>query len=209
MAQRIGRPDRHHISPRRLAAALVATSLTTTGCQGMAMTASDSKPPRTVEAHDTVADWPLRFHQHNFGIACYAVQKCSIFYSNLWHNRDARPAREDVHPNALNATSAGHVGILNFPEPALVRWSSRDGTPFEVEVDIGDIFRDRLIRHQTPREDIKEGVSILNPDVLLEVNDRTINVYMRAFLPTKELQIPGNKYSGHRDDLVLAWSRTY
>ncbi|KPN16988.1 hypothetical protein AO715_02555 [Xanthomonas sp. Mitacek01] len=137
------------------------------------------------------------------------MQKCSIFYSNLWHNRDARPAREDVHPNALNATSAGHVGILNFPEPALVRWSSRDGTPFEVEVDIGDIFRDRLIRHQTPREDIKEGVSILNPDVLLEVNDRTINVYMRAFLPTKELQIPGNKYSGHRDDLVLAWSRTY
>ena len=48
-----------------------------------------------------------------------------------------------------------------------------------------------------------------DPDIILEVNDRTINVYMRAFVPTRELQIPGNKYSGFRDDLILAWSRTY
>ena len=48
-----------------------------------------------------------------------------------------------------------------------------------------------------------------NPDILLEVNDRTINVYMRAFVPTRELQIPGNKYSRFRDDLILAWSKTY
>ena len=33
------------------------------------------------------------------------------------------------------------------------------------------------------------------PDIVLEVNDRTINIYMRAFINTRSLQIPGNPRS--------------
>jgi len=41
------------------------------------------------------------------------------------------------------------------------------------------------------------------------VNDRTINVYMKAFVPTRVPQIPGNEYSHFRNELILAWSKTY
>ncbi len=180
----------------------------------MAMTPNEPTPANPTGAHNTVTDWPLRFLRHNFGIATYALEECSVFYAGRLHERGGarggpRPAREDVHPNAFASTGAGHISIRNFPPPAEVKWRSRDGTPLQAEVDIGEIFKDELIVHQTPREDIREGVSIGNPDIVMEVNDRTISVYMRAFIPTKELQIPGNVYSGHRDDLVLVWSRTY
>ena len=67
--------------------------------------------------------------------------------------------------------------------------------------------KDQKVLHNVPKEDVLGDLG--NPDILLEVNDRTINVYMRAFVPTRELQIPGNKYSRFRDDLILAWSKTY
>ena len=74
---------------------------------------------------------------------------------------------------------------------------------------MSDVFSDRLIRHNVSREDIPEEIGIPNPEIILEVIDRVINVYMRAFIPTKELQIPGNRYSGHRDDLIRVFNKTY
>jgi hypothetical protein len=55
---------------------------------------------------------------------------------------------------------------------------------------------------------VGEG-SVLEPEIILEVNDRTINVFMKARIPTKELQIPDNQHSRFRDDLILAYTRTY
>lgn len=213
MAHKIGRLHRNGKSTQRIAAAIVATALTTTGCQGMAITSTEKPPLSAGEVHNTVADWPLGFMRHNFGIATYALEECTVFYANRLHERGGvhgpRPAREDVHPNALSTTGAGHIMIRNFPEPARVKWRSRDGTPLEADVDIGQIFKDELIVHDTPREDIKEGVSIGNPDIVMEVNDRTINVYMRSFIPLKAPRIAGNPHSDYRRDLVLAWSKTY
>lgn len=210
------RPDARPMARRQvrpLVVAMVAATIATTGCQGMAATTQDTGSERSSRPDNTVADWPLKFVQHNFGTRCFSTYGCTIDYNGFRHRADPddalRPASSEVHPNALKVTSAGYLGILGFPPPASVRWRSRDGVAREASVDIGAIFADGLILHQVPREDVREGVSIGNPDVILEVEDRTINVYMRSFIPTKALQEPGNPHSGHRDDLVLAWSRTY
>ncbi len=84
-----------------------------------------------------------------------------------------------------------------------------DGATLHAEIDMSKIFADRLIRHNVAREDIPEKIGIPDPEIILEVNDRVINVYMRAFIPTKELQIPGNRFSGNRDDLIKVFSETY
>ncbi len=199
---------------RPLAAAVVAALFSTTGCQGMASTAQDSPPSASdAKPDNTVADWPLKFVQHNFGARCYATYECAVNYNRVWLNLGdenvLRPARADVHPDALRNAMTGQIGIMNFPAPALVRWRSKDGTRLEAQVDIGEVFKDQLIRHEVPREDIPEGVSIFNPDVLLVVEDRTISVFMRAFIPTKSLREPGSPNSDYRRDLKLAWSRTY
>src|SRR5690606_29929243 len=118
-------------------------------------------------------------------------------------------AASEAHPKSRANMPAGYLGVMNFPSPAKVLWRSSDGTELEADVDIAKIFNEQLILHAVPREEVAEGVSIGNPDILLEVDDRTINVYMRAFVPTKALQTPGNPHSGHRRDLMLAWTRDY
>jgi len=179
----------------------------------MAMTTQDVPSQGPARPDNTVADWPLKFVQHNFGVRSYSTYGCIVDYNGFRHlsepEDELQPALADGHPDALRNASAGYLGVMNFPDPARVRWRSKDGTPHEAEVDIGGIFREQLILHSVPREDIREGVSITNPAIILVVDDRTVSVYMRAFVPTKELQVPGNPHSGHRNDLLLAWSRTY
>lgn len=209
MAHRIGRLHRQGGPAQRIATAIVATALTTTGCQGMAMT-QDSVPVASGNAQlGPLTEWPLRFLRHNFGITTYALQEYTVVYADRPYSGGPRPAREDVHPNSLSASGAGHLMIRNFPPPAVVKWKSRDGTPLEADVDIGEIFRDELVLYEAPREEISDRTPMVNPDIVMEINDRTINVYMRAYLSLKAPRIPDNRYSNSRNDLVLAWSRTY
>ncbi|MDT1028364.1 hypothetical protein RNH99_30670, partial [Pseudomonas paraeruginosa] len=68
----------------------------------------------------------------------------------------------------------GHIDIANFPPPAEVSWRSKDQSEHKALIDIGEIFSDGLVRHQVAREDIAPGVSIGDPEIILEVDDRTI-----------------------------------
>lgn len=208
MSVRTGYPSgsRRH---RRLAAAIVASALTTTGCQSTAMTSGVDSAPSPARAQGEVREWPLRFMRHNFGIAPYAVQECTVLYAERSHTSGPRPRLEDVHPNSLRAKTANHLMIRNFPPPAVVRWKSLDGTALEAEVDIGEIFKDELVVHNTPRHEASERTPMVNPDVIMEINDRTINIYMNAFISLKQARIPGNQHSDYRSEPVLAWSRTY
>ena len=93
--------------------------------------------------------------------------------------------------------------------PARATWTSRDGTALSAEIDLASLFRDGLIRHNLRREEIAEGVSIGSTSIIVEINDRTINVYTRTFIPTKREQTPGNRYSNFREDLIKVDSWTY
>jgi hypothetical protein len=89
-----------------------------------------------------------------------------------------------------------------------------DGVSHEADIDIGAIFKDELVRYSVANDEIPEGAfpgpgPATDPSIFLEVNDRTINVFTRSFIPTKKEQIPGNKYSDSRQDLILVWTRTY
>ncbi|MDM0104814.1 hypothetical protein QTH97_07710 [Variovorax sp. J22R24] len=202
-------------------AAVFLISLALTGCQAATTKTTQSLPdtfngiPRPSgrgTITDVVADWPLRFFAHDFGTSCYSIYGCNIRYGNY---RRAEPEDElklssasigDKYPNNLSA-SAGPV--RNFPPPAIVTWRSKDGTPLRAEIDIAEIFKDQLILHNLKREEISLNASGIAPGIILEVNDRTISVYMRAHIPTKQLQVPGNRYSDFRYDLIKAFSHTY
>ena len=74
---------------------------------------------------------------------------------------------------------------------------------------MAQIFKDQLILHNLKRDEISVNASGITPGIILEVNDRVINVYMRAFIPTKDEQRPGHPHSNYRDDVVKAFSQTY
>ena len=121
----------------------------------MAMTSGVDPANSAASAHGEVREWPLRFISHNFGIAPYAVQECTVLYADRPHTSGPRPRLEDVHPNSLKAKTANHLMIRNFPPPAVVRWKSLDGTALEADVDIGEIFKE--VREARAAEDAKRG----------------------------------------------------
>ena len=118
-----------------------------------------------------------------------------------------RPPSASRGPDYLKGWSGGYLGVDNFPKPAEVIWRSKDGVAREAEIDIGEIFKDELIRHHVPREemaDLPDGKYESNPSILLEVNDRTItSVYERTYPPQEEVEIAGHMRNDCRDDVIL------
>lgn len=189
------------------------------GAAGLALAACTHVVPSAKEASMTtnsatdsirmmpVKEWPLRFDRHSFSVRCYDTIECTVQYSGLTHGDERlSPPSSTYGPGYLDNWSGGHGMIRNFPPPAVLSWKSKDGHAHRAEIDIEKIFRDEVIRHSVPREEMAElpdGEFKNEPSVLLEVNDRVVRVYMRAHIPTMHLQKPGNPYSDFRNDLIL------
>lgn len=185
-----------------------------TGCQSAmsSQTSPVSGSPR-IEPPALTREVPLRFARHDFAAYCFNAVDCVVIYNN--HNFGALDPGEvspPPKPDYKERLKATYIGIQNFPAPAQVRWKSLDGVAHEAQVDIGAIFSEQLIWHDVPKDDMLpfyEGPVAGSPDIMLEVNDRTVSVYTRMFIPTRSERVPGNKHSNYRSDLFLAWSRTY
>lgn len=213
----MGNRDSRHIlylGRRGSLSTIAAFLLATQGCSS-AMTAptdhtSSGMASASGDFDNTAANWPLSFLRHNFAAQCFNTQRCKILYANFPYGSDEpRPSWQSHGIQHAQFYQSLQLSIANFPPPAVLDWISKDGAHHHATVDMAGIFKDRLIRHNVPREEVAEGVSIGNPAIALEVDDRTVNVYMIARIPTKHLQIPGNKYSDFRDDMIKVYSKTY
>jgi hypothetical protein len=158
------------------------------------------------------AEWPLKFRAHYFLGACYSTYGCRIHYGHYYpgDNPDDVLAisSESVanYPDNLNASWGP---FPNFPPEAKVTWRSKDGTSHEAKIDIGEIFKEQLVFHKVAREDAAENANDGLPGIILEVNDRTINVYMRATIWLKKPRFPERPLSNSQRDLIKVFSRTY
>jgi hypothetical protein len=155
---------------------------------------------------------PIPFDRHKFGLACYDTYDCNVRYAGRkiggYPDDVLQPASATVegYPNVMG----GAYNLRNFPLPAEVSWRDKDGNPHEAKVDIAAIFKDQVVMHKVPQEQLPPILTAnIDPEIILEVNDRTINVWMRGRVSTKELQIPGNIHSRFRDDMMLAYTLTY
>lgn len=170
-----------------------------------------TQPDSATEHHAASNMFPLRFYIHSFAGYCFNTLACTVIYNNHNFTRlDPQPAGPPPSPDYREHwNQAGFSGIGNFPPPAEVKWTSHDGTTYETKVDIGEIFKDGRVLYKVPDSEIPDQSWGDDPSIFLEVNDRTINVYMRAYIVTKTEQIPGNKNSYHRTDVILAWTHIY
>jgi hypothetical protein len=195
---------------------------------GLAMAACANSTPNAREAAmssesaasnsarmQPVKQWPLKFASHKFSVFTYDTYGAKVTYAGPQIDEDPdqlQRASSSYGPGYQRSWSGIHGMIRNFPPPAKVAWRSKDGQAHEAEIDFGEIFKDELIRHNVSREqmaDVPDGKYQNEPSIILEVNDRTIRVWMKAHIPTKQLQKPGNKYSDFRSDLVLAKTYNY
>lgn len=156
---------------------------------------------------------PIPFDRHKFGAASYDTYGCNVRYAGLSVLDEPDDVLQppsapvDGYPDVMGA---GILGIRNFPLPAEVSWRDKNGNPHEAKVDIAAIFKDQVVLHKVPQDQLPPILTAnFDPEIILEVNDRTIRVWMRGRVSTKDLQIPGNIHSRFRDDMMLAYSKTY
>lgn len=206
---------RHRIRPRlaALAFALAAPWLLQ-GCQTTMNTANTAGGDATAPPGDGLySPWPLKFKKHNLGIHCFDTYGCKVVYDGWVQAMDdpevLRPSSASLGPAYRKNWLGGRLGFRNFPPPAKVSWRSKDGVAHKAEIDFGKIFKDELIRHNVAREDVYPQTTFISTDIHLEINDRTINVYMLASIPLREPRIPGNRYSNARHDLILVHTETF
>lgn len=167
-------------------------------------------PVKAARMNIMPVEWPLRFKKHNFGARCYDTLECKVLYDDFDHG-DSEPAQPSsaYGPDYLKGWNGSYGSVRNFPPPAKVIWRTKDGVQHEAEIDIGEIFKDEVVRHHVPREEVSDspdGKFDDSPSILLEVNGNVIRVYMSAMIFTKHFQTPGNKHSEFRDDLILVKS---
>ncbi|MFC6839139.1 hypothetical protein XthCFBP4691_15360 [Xanthomonas theicola] len=151
---------------------------------------------------------PIPFDSHNFGTACYDTYGCKILYNGRYEARDPDDVKQissvsldDAYPDNLSGST---IDIRNFRPPAEVSWRSSDGQPHHATVDIGAIFKDQVVLHKVPQEQLPPILTApIFPDIILEVNDRTINVYMRAMVFTTVPQREGRPDSRFRDEVNI------
>ena len=152
---------------------------------------------------------PLRFAGHSFAVHVYDTLTFHVEYNgDGFFSDNYRTARSPSYADSIPRERwpmAGYIGVRNWTGPARLRWTSLDGQEHSAEVDFSTIFADGLTLHKVPDEELPagmyhQGIST-DPEIHLEVENRTVRVYQRAWVSTRSEQIPGNKYSNNRRDL--------
>ena len=154
---------------------------------------------------------PLRFAGHSFAVHVYDTLAFHVECNGTgWFSDQYRHARSPSYADSIPRDQwplAGYIGVGNWPGPAKLRWTSLDGVEHTAAVDFSRIFADGLTLHQVPDEELPagmyhQGIST-DPEIHLEVNNRSVRVYQRARISTRSEQEPGNRYTRNRSDLFL------
>ena len=202
-----------------LRALTAATGLALTACASSSPSAREPAMPTSANTTSPsrsmpVKQWPLKFKSHSFGAYCYDTRACTIHYANFEHGSEEPSTPSATYgPGYLDHLDGGHIGIRNFPAPAKVSWVSKDGQAHTAEIDMGELFADEVIRHNVKRDemsDVVDGEYKSEPAILLEVNDRTIRVYMRAMIFLKKrVEVAGHLRGDFKDELILVKTYTF
>ncbi|WP_161808799.1 hypothetical protein [Stenotrophomonas ginsengisoli] len=169
--------------------------------------------PRVVDGNPL----PLRFVRHDFAVhvydtlAFYVEYNGDGFFASNYRNTRS-PSYADSIPRERWPT-AGYSSVANWPGPVKLRWTSLDGVEHTAEIDFPRIFADGLTLHAVPDNELpagmyRQGIST-DPEIHLEVDNRTVRVYQRARMSTRTEQVPGNRYTRNRSDLFLVAEYQY
>jgi hypothetical protein len=131
-----------------------------------------------------VIDNLLKFRTHDFGILCFGgATNVNLVYAGSRHNlcvgdpaSEKTPADMEKVPGFLSGSYHAFAGLVEMD------WNARDGTHLSHTVDLNEVFKDKIIPHAGDSTRIyeKKPVTGGEPTVIVEVDDRTVNVYLYA-----------------------------
>lgn len=151
----------------------------------------------------------MPFFDHSFSARCYDTLRCRVLYDNTYVVDDDKPS--GPFTEALRNNLRGGWGSLDFPSVAKVTWTSKDGVSHDETIDLGRIFRSKLVRYAADLDvsDVNLSIPPTSPDIILVVEDRSISIYMKAHISLNHPTDPGNKLTNFKEDAVVAYTRTF
>jgi len=133
-------------------------------------------------AHDDV----LKFSSHDLGIHCYGgVRDVKVVYAASGHDLCTdKPAREKAAADEGRKPGFTSGPYPAFSGPAELAWTTRDGSKLAYAIDFASIFKDRVVLHKEDPKRIYQPKPMMTdaPTVVIEIDDRTVKVYMAASL---------------------------
>lgn len=162
-------------------------------------------------ASNRLADGPLRFAGHSMGVYCFGTWGCRATYGRhtlIDRADDEWQAPAGQFDRIRERMSGTFGGLRAFEGPLIIEWHDRQRAPLRVVLDLAELFPDRLIRHAVPAAEIDASAPVGSPDIIVEIEDRTVRVYMRAHIPLRQPRIPGNRFSNFVDEKVLVHERS-
>jgi len=156
---------------------------------------------------------PLKFDKFNFSTSCFSADDMEVIYGNrhirnskminkLFPPSKMRPAKQPNDDKRLPRVHMGPKGYFEAFEdgPITVKWRSLDNTQHSIVLDLDEIFKDRIVRH-TEDPKLVDHVNSRNPVIVVEVNNRTINLYMDVWVSLSRTET--SKRISHRHRTLI------
>jgi hypothetical protein len=156
-------------------------------------------------------DQVLKFSNHDLGIHCYnGVKNVRLVYAGSPHTLcTTGPGLEKTAADENEPPNGSSGSYKAFAGPVEIDWLARDGSALHLDLDLDAIFKDRIVLHKADPARIYQPKPITGgePLIVVEVIDRTVNVYMSLQLQLVRAEDPEGRREGS-DQYTLAYSKT-
>ena len=162
--------------------------------QSKAMTAMTKKPD-------------LTFKRHDFGVACYNASDLRVVYAGIPFVREAEC--RDREPYDEKRIKANTTGLIAFSGPVDVKWKSEDGEQHQYQLDLDEIFKGKKVLHHEKEEDLLIKHPSYDPGIYIEVDNRTLNIYMDVNIILSPNGVDNGNQRYSRRNVTLAFTKTF
>ena len=124
---------------------------------------------------------PLTFKTHDISTNCYSAQDVKISYGSLVNKICAKGiSREKTANDDRRLPTGSALGYRAFEDKVYVEWRSSDKEFHSQVLDLDEIFKGKVVLHNIDPKLIYWPIPMVGdgPTIVVEVNDRTLNVYM-------------------------------
>jgi hypothetical protein len=127
----------------------------------------------------------LKFETHSFGIECYGAGDMRAVYAGYTHHICIdRIGRKKLPIDDRRIPLGALPGRVAFSGSVQVGWRTRDGQCYAHELSLDQIFKGKAVPQEEDPERIFQPAPFAQggPTIIVEVNGRTLGVYLDALI---------------------------
>lgn len=153
---------------------------------------------------------PLTFQRHDLSVALFSVSSVTVQYGGFLHTAtddEYAPEKSERDANRYPSIKSGEYPA--FASLVGVEWRALNGQTLECTLDLDAIFKDRRVLHaQDPARICPDNpIAADVPTIIIELDDRTVNVYMFVTLRMFVTDTTGKRVN--LNEKTLAYTRTF